>query len=762
MTPFKLKPFQRRDLARLALHDGAILGWDKGLGKTLGMLLWSLLKVGRASSSSLHPQQPVLLVAPGDVHDAVSDEARTKLRLTPVPLDSQATFLRLSTLDPHTGARELPAGFYIASYTQLAVNGTARFPEFEHHDDEAMMGLLNLRWRDVQDFFDQRADTYKDEYAVLQAKPDLDLPSLTRLVDRHLRNAERNSQQWRINEVECAFAVLKHFHGPTANTPLDLLPIDSQHFIRRALLVRKHREYREAMGQTRITGPAHAEGDAPPGRRLKCVYSPSLADLCQDAFTAVAIDEGTRIKGEDSLVGVGLRQLNPKYRLVLTGTPIKNRVPDIFRLAHWATGGHDEATARWPYASGSSEREAFAEEFLVSERNLTKEEKSEKGRRYAKLTPQVCNIHRLWKLLGPIVLRRLKKDIGESLVPKHRHVIRVPMGTEQARVYRHHLEGQYLDCNNRPATGAQLQALRSVAAAPHSPLLRYVPQPRHLPALPYRSSTSWLPKYAAALTLIEQAMRRGEQFVLFSALIEPLETLSRRLDEAGVPHLVAHGGSSPARRRKISAQFKLGPPTPASSDPDQHIPILLASGECMAEAHSWHLCNNVALIAYSWAYDKLSQCIDRCHRLNSIKPLNFHAIICNGSADRVLEENLHEKGDTSDLVLDGHLLGENPEEVNLSDILRIAAAEFDPDSKTVDESIIEAEWPSLRQRLHSAALAWRQCAAVAGEAAVPTNLVPLPPIHPQPFLCPAPAAPAVSAHPWLRRRQFTAASPSCR
>ena len=731
----KLKSFQKHDLARLALHDGGILGWDKGLGKTLGMFLWCLLKVGREKGegrtadplapliSHLSPQKPCLLVAPGDVHDAVADEARNMMRFQPVTLDSQATFLRLSTLDPQTGARALPAAFYLASYTQLAVNKVARFPDFDDHSDEAMMDLLGLQWQDVQDFFDRRGVTYADEYASLETKPDWSYPKLERQRDRLVQVARRNGQEWHVGEVLTAFAVLQHFHGDQPNTPLLQLPVDSQHFIRKAMMVRKRTEYSAGIGEVRTVAAAlvsaadqnqHPANPSSP-LRIKCIYDPSLADLCMDTFAAVAIDEGTRIKGEDSLIGVGLRQLNPKYRLVLTGTPIKNRVPDIFRLAHWATGGHDEATARWPYACASSEREAFAEEFLVSEKNLTKEQNSETGRRYRKLTPQVCNIHRLWKLLGPIVLRRLKKDIGEHLVPKHRHVIRVPMGTEQALVYRHHLEGEYLDRNGRPATGAKLQALRSVAAAPHSALLCYAPQPKHAPPLPARSSTSWLPKYAAALALMEQAMRRGEQFVLFSALIEPLETLSRRLTEAGVPHLVAHGGSSPAKRRKISHQFKQGPPprtshlSPLTSP---HIPILLASGECMAEAHSWHLCNNVALLAYSWAFDKLSQCIDRCHRLNSVKALNYHAILCDGSVDRKLEENLHEKADTSDLVLDGHLLGENPQEVNLADILRIAAAEFKPDSKTVDEAVIEAEWPALRQRLRQAAEAWHSPGSV--------------------------------------------------
>jgi len=46
-----------------------------------------------------------------------------------------------------------------------------------------------------------------------------------------------------------------------------------------------------------------------------------------------------------------------------------------------------------------------------------------------------------------------------------------------------------------------------------------------------------------------------------------------------------------------------------------------------------------------------------------------------GSIDRKLEAGIHEKKDAAGLVLDGHLLGETPAEVNLHKLLRIAQTE---------------------------------------------------------------------------------------
>jgi SNF2 family DNA or RNA helicase len=438
--------------------------------------------------------------------------------------------------------------------------------------------------------------------------------------------------------------------------------------------------------------------------KVKCVYSPSLADLCQDNFAACAVDEGVKMKGEDTIVGLGVRQIAPAYRLVLTATPIKNRLPDVFRLAWWATGAREEAHARFPHADRSASRDEFAGEFLISERNLTREEMSETNRRFVRLTPQVCNVHRLWKLLGPIVLRRRKMDFGEDIVAKNRHVVRLPMGCEQAAVYRFHLKAEYRDKNGMPAVGAKLQALRIAAANPASRLLERPFGDSKTPGEP-RSRSSYIPKLVSALKLIQQILERGEQVVVFSAFHDSLDALSSRLNEAGVRHAVCDGRMSPKKRGLVAEQFKLGPPKAGGKSPSQY-PVMLAGVECMSEGHSFHLCNNVILMCYSWAWDRFEQAINRVHRLNSIWDVNVYAIICDGSIDRKLEAQLQEKGDATELVLDGHLLGEHQSEVNLAELLHIARKEFSGELQTISEDSLEQDWPKLRLLLGRAMHSW--------------------------------------------------------
>jgi hypothetical protein len=174
---------------------------------------------------------------------------------------------------------------------------------------------------------------------------------------------------------------------------------------------------------------------------------------------------------------------------------------------------------------------------------------------------------------------------------------------------------------------------------------------------------------------------------------------------------------SPAKRGAASAQFKKGMAG--------GIPVMLASVECMSEDHGWNLCRNVIMLAYSWAWDKFLQAIKRIHRVTSEFDVNVYSIICDGSIDRKLEGMLHEKRDATELVLDGHLLGEDPNEVNLAELLKIAYQDFAKmASAGIDERELVKEWPTGRTNLASAMRAWSGPLPVAEVESA--NLVPVP------------------------------------
>jgi len=92
--------------------------------------------------------------------------------------------------------------------------------------------------------------------------------------------------------------------------------------------------------------------------------------------------------------------------------------------------------------------------------------------------------------------------------------------------------------------------------------------------------------------------------------------------------------------------------------------------------------------------------------MNSVKPVNVYVVLCTGSIDRRLEALIQEKSDAAELVLDGRLIGERTEEVNLAELLKVARREFNDRKATLDERMLQVQWPKLRQRPGAAMRLW--------------------------------------------------------
>jgi hypothetical protein len=362
------------------------------------------------SPFELVPNGPVLILAPGDLHQQIREEGWTHFRCRLTSLDSQDAFEQLITipgtcrprLDP-TGKPILAPGFYLTSYTQLTTNGVAQLPDPQDWDPRALQQFLCLPtgdtrptirrgdrvpnptpqnpldlaagrpyqptvtacWGDRPDFEDAchffawRHCRWANAYQILQLDPDDTLGDLAAAVAREQSKIDQ------IDDDRCraktqavldeARAVLEQLTTPRGSPTFAALSDAQQDFVLREYCAERIEQYSGGIGTCRDYpigpfpegyDPEKPETDTRLKRRIKCLYSPSLADLSYNAFDAMVIDEGVRMKGEDTYVGKGVRSMEPPFRLILTATPVKNRPPDIFRLAWWAAGGKADAHAR--------------------------------------------------------------------------------------------------------------------------------------------------------------------------------------------------------------------------------------------------------------------------------------------------------------------------------------------------------------------------------------------------------------------------------
>ena len=132
------------------------------------------------------------------------------------------------------------------------------------------------------------------------------------------------------------------------------------------------------------------------------------------------LDEGHRLKNTESKLAQTLTQhYHSRYRLILTGTPLQNNLPELWSLLNFVLPkifNSVKSFDEWfntPFANTGSQ----------DKMELTEEE-------------QLLVIKRLHKVLRPFLLRRLKKDVEAELPDKVEKVIKVRMSSLQSQLYK--------------------------------------------------------------------------------------------------------------------------------------------------------------------------------------------------------------------------------------------------------------------------------------------------------------------------------------
>lgn len=440
---------------------------------------------------------------------------------------------------------------------------------------------------------------------------------------------------------------------------------------------------------------------------IRCLYAPSIATMlatyaAQGAGAdCMALDEGTRLQGDDSIVSTQIRRLSPPNRLVLSATPIKNHLDSIFWLAQWACGGTAEPNARFPYGGTTEDRQQFARYHLETDRFITREEERRatdpewKGY-MRKRTSRICNVHRFWKTFASIVIRRRKADCGTDIPERTFHTIDVPFGALQKEAYHQHLThrpnvtkaGKPIR-NARTAIGMQLNILRQAALCPHAESLG--DSVHQYPLANLRSHSLWTPKLAGILEVVVERLSLGEQVVIGSPFTAFSNTIQHFLMEAGIKSLLLDGGTTPKKRGKMVQMFKR-----------RQASVAVLGIKAMAEGHSLECCPNLILPGASWAFDENDQLIHRVWRINSPAPVRIYIMKVVASIDQRVIGLYEEKHDSAQLSLDGQLYEDTVTEIDPETLLAEAYRDFSALEETINERVLEKQWPDLKLRLFNA------------------------------------------------------------
>jgi SNF2 family DNA or RNA helicase len=322
-----------------------------------------------------------------------------------------------------------------------------------------------------------------------------------------------------------------------------------------------------------------------------------LAHVAPVAWGGIVLDEAQNIKNAEARQSQSLRSLAAGYRIALTGTPVENRLSELWSLMDFLNPG---------YLGSSAE---FHNRFSVPiERN-----------------GDGAAASRLRSLVQPFVLRRVKTDptVIQDLPEKLEQPVFVNLTPEQASLYAAVVADMLSQID--VADGIQR---RGLVLAALTKLKQICNHPAHFlgdrSALPDRSG-----KLNRLEEMLEEALAEGDHALIFTQYAEMGELLQQHLATVfGQEVLFLHGRVRAAERAQMVERFQQ-----SEGGPPLFILTLKAGGVGLNLTRA----NHVFHFDRWWNPAVENQATDRAFRIGQKRNVMVHQLITAGTVEEKID-----------------------------------------------------------------------------------------------------------------------------
>jgi superfamily II DNA or RNA helicase len=325
--------------------------------------------------------------------------------------------------------------------------------------------------------------------------------------------------------------------------------------------------------------------------------------LAAVAWDCVILDEAQSIKNPDSQAAQAARALPARVRLALSGTPVENRLEELWSLFAFLNPGllgarrDFETRVARPVAAGDAEA-----------------------------------VERLRRRIRPFVLRRRKSEVARELPPKQEVLVRVDLGEEERALY------DAIRAATLPEVVARLREGGSILAALEA-LLRLRQACCHPGLLPGRRAESSA-KLEALLERLDTAVADGHKALVFSQWTSLLDLVEPALAAAGIDFARLDG--STRDRPAVIARFS------APEGP----PVLLVSLRAGGTGLNLTQADHVFLLDPWWNPAVEDQAADRAHRIGQTRPVLVHRLLARSTVEEGMLALQARKRALADAALD--------------------------------------------------------------------------------------------------------------
>lgn len=361
-------------------------------------------------------------------------------------------------------------------------------------------------------------------------------------------------------------------------------------------------------------------------------YATSTLDqeLLQDfTWAAICLDEAQNIKNAQTKQSAAVRSFSARHRIALTGTPIENRLSELWSIYDFINPGF----------LGSSH--GFQKRFSHA---IEKEHD-------AQLTAD------LQKLVKPFMLRRKKKDpaIQLDLPEKNEMKTYIHLTAEQGALYNQAVN-QLMDRMQKlegiERKGAILSAITQLKQICDHPMLLTKEPILEISAaadgeIKAESLINRSSKLERLLAMVIELRNEGERCLIFTQYIGMGQMLQMVLQHVlQEPVLYLNGSTSKLARDRMIEQFQ-SDTLPPAEQPNVFILSIKAGGvglNLTAASHVFHFDR-------WWNPAVENQATDRAYRMGQTRDVQVHKFISLGTLEERIDEMLDKKAQLSENVI---------------------------------------------------------------------------------------------------------------
>ncbi|KAG0031806.1 hypothetical protein BGZ82_006827 [Podila clonocystis] len=365
---------------------------------------------------------------------------------------------------------------------------------------------------------------------------------------------------------------------------------------------RKHiqqTEIRHRNFQVLLTTYEYVIKDRPILSKIKWVY--------------LIIDEGHRLKNANSKLFVTLTQhYSSRYRLILTGTPLQNNLPELWALLNMVL----------PRVFNSAQ--SFDEWFNTPFANTGGQDKIELNEEEALLI-----IKRLHKVLRPFLLRRLKKDVESELPDKVERVIRCKLSALQSKLYNQMKKHGMLftQAGEKGRTGIKglnntIMQLRKICNHP------YVFEEVERVINPAKTNNDGLWRVAGKFELLDRMLpklyKTGHRVLIFFQMTAIMNIMEDYLHYRNYQYMRLDGSTKSDDRSLLLKKFNA---------PDSPYFVFMLSTRAGGLGLNLQTADTVIIFDSDWNPHQDLQAQDRAHRIGQTKEVRIFRLVTEKSVE---------------------------------------------------------------------------------------------------------------------------------